>query len=160
MSRDIKVFIAGETIDREFDPSFGNLRVLRSHVPDIIRDAHLKINVTTEIIMLQRSVLYEDCKFVLQQITKHDGPVVIICDIETILDMADYIADHRPENWQQPVVLTGARIPYTQQNSDAAFNIGFAISSIRSNTSECGSTQIALHGLLKSSRYVDRDSVV
>ncbi len=127
----IKLLVTGGTLDKTYNLHNGELHFIDSHVPEILAEGRCHAGVETETLMLKdslemtdadRAVIADVCNAARQQ------RIVITHGTDTLTDTAEYLAVRVKD---KTVVLLGAMVPWTIRHSDAAFNLGAAISAVQ-----------------------------
>ena len=123
------LFLAtGGTFDKDYDSISGALSFPRSRLKTLLDQANLGFDYTHEVIMQKDSLEMtdDDREKILSRcnIYTHQQ-VVIVHGTDTMVETAQYLALHAKAN--QTVVLTGAMRPAAFGQSDALFNLGFAV---------------------------------
>ncbi|WP_109829560.1 asparaginase domain-containing protein [Reichenbachiella versicolor] len=139
----IKVIETGGTIAKEYNPIQGTLdfsssrlkemlercRVTKEYVLDSTKHVD-SLDMTEE----DRNEIANKCK------TCSESQILISHGTDTIVQTANVIANLRLD---KTIVLFGAMIPYKVVNSDALFNLGFALSCVQTLPA---SVYIAMNG--------------
>jgi L-asparaginase len=135
-SQHIHILITGGTIDSVFDPSSDSILVNdRSVVQEYIEKtikAHFK--VTSEVICLKDSrqitdATRQDMVYAIQRAPSDN--VIITHGTYTMPQTAEYLAKHTELFPLKKIVLFGAFFPLRGfADSDAPFNLGFALASV------------------------------
>jgi len=124
----IKLLITGGTIDKTYDLHSGEMHFVDTHVPEMLGEGRCRADIELETLMLKdslemtdadRETIVEACKAAPQQ------RIVITHGTDTLTDTAEYL-QRRVEG--KVIVLLGAMVPWVFRHSDAAFNLGAAIS--------------------------------
>lgn len=130
--KDIRIITTGGTFDKKYDHIKGELVFRESQLPKILADARISGNVILENILAVDSLFMNEemreriAKAVLNS---KEEAVIIIHGTDTMVETAKVIA--KTNDKQHVVVLTGAMIPYSLENSDAEFNLGVAYSAVQ-----------------------------
>jgi L-asparaginase len=124
----IRVFVTGGTFDKEDDELSGRLYFKDTHLPEMLRLARCRLEVSVRTLMMidsldmtdaDRRIVVESCRGCAE------GRIVITHGTDTMADTAQALcAAALPKT----VVLTGAMIPYAFGSSDGLFNLGSALS--------------------------------
>jgi len=127
----IKLLITGGTIDKAYNLHNGELHFVDTHVPEMLGEGRCRADIELETLMLKdslemtdadRETIVEACKAAPQQ------RIVITHGTDTLTDTAGYL-QRRVEG--KVIVLLGAMVPWVFRHSDAAFNLGAAISAVQ-----------------------------
>ncbi|WP_242395833.1 asparaginase [Anaeromyxobacter oryzisoli] len=128
MAEPIRVFVTGGTFDKEYDELNGRLYFKDSHLPEMLRLARSRLEVSVRTLMMidslemtdaDRRLIVEACR------TCAEGRIVITHGTDTMADTARAL---HAAGVGKTVVLTGAMIPYAFGSSDGLFNLGSALS--------------------------------
>ena len=126
-SLNLKVIVTGGTFDKVYHPVTGELGFDTSHIESILKQARLTQLVQIECPFLIDSLAMTDehrqtvCELAKNSSEDH---LVIIHGTDTLVETALELAKLKLE---KTLVLTGAMVPYSVNDSDATFNLGFAI---------------------------------
>jgi len=127
----IKLLVTGGTLDKAYNLHNGELHFIDSHVPALLGDGRCRAEIDIETLMLKdslemtdadRALIADACNAARQQ------RIVITHGTDTMTDTAEYL-QHRVTD--KTLVLVGAMVPWTIRHSDAAFNLGAAISAVQ-----------------------------
>jgi len=127
----IKLLVTGGTLDKAYNLHNGELHFIDSHVPAMLGDGRCRAEIDIETLMLKdslemtgsdRALIADACNAARQQ------RIVITHGTDTMTDTAEYL-QHRVTD--KTLVLVGAMVPWTIRHSDAAFNLGAAISAVQ-----------------------------
>ncbi len=128
MNEPIRVFVTGGTFDKEYDELAGRLYFKDTHLPEMLRLARSRLEVSVRTLMMidsldmtesDRQIVVESCRSCAQ------SRIVITHGTDTMADTARALYAAR---LAKTVVLTGAMIPYAFGSSDGLFNLGSALS--------------------------------
>ena len=123
------ILLTGGTIDKEYNVATSNLDFSCLHIPKILNEARVNHDYNIETMFrLKDSVDMDihDREEMLSKI-KYNDRTLIVHGTSTMIETAKYLQKHMNLTENRVVVLTGAFIPYIIKNSDAMFNIGFAL---------------------------------
>ncbi len=123
----LKIFITGGTLDKEYRQTDGELVLTKTHVNEILSLGKCGIDISLEIIMLKDSLLMDDSdrqKILEKCLECHEQRIVITHGTDTMTETARVLG---PKLAHKTVVLLGSMIPFTFRDSDAVFNMGFAL---------------------------------
>lgn len=123
----LRIIATGGTFDKHYDPINGRLIFGDSVIPAALLRARITSDVIVEPLLALDSLDMQDdhrgqilsaCRQSTQQ------HIVIVHGTDTMRDTAEVLG-----HAQLPcsIVLTGAMVPYDIVNSDALFNLGYAI---------------------------------
>ena len=133
----LRIIATGGTLDKLYDEIAGELGFRESHLPQMLEQARVTAPHALEVLPLLDSLDMqdEDRQRVLVACKQAaEANIVITHGTDTMAETAAVLGDAA---LAKTVVLTGAMIPYTLENSDALFNLGFA----------CGVAQTLPHGV-------------
>ena len=140
---DLRIIATGGTFDKIYDPIGGKLDFKSSHLTEIIKTARIHGNVELEIIGLidsldmgdeQRMSILEACRH------SREDRIVVVHGTDTMEMTGRLIGE---ASLDKCVVLTGAMVPFSVNQSDALFNLGSAV--MAAGLKEYG-TWIAMNG--------------
>ena len=123
----IRLFSTGGTIAKRYDEISGELVFDNKHIQKMLKQGRFipTINITPlmlkdslEMRELDRTTIVEACQDNL------DSHILITHGTDTMVESAKRLSIIKSKT----IVLTGAMIPYAFKNSDALFNLAFAIS--------------------------------
>ena len=127
----IQIFITGGTIDKKYNELTGELIFDKTHIVDMLNRSRCMTETLSEVIFLkdsldivenERELIYSKCK------ESDSEKILITHGTDTMNETAKSI---QSMNLAKTIVLTGSMIPYSISNSDALFNLGFAISAVQ-----------------------------
>jgi L-asparaginase len=130
MHHNIKLIITGGTIAKKYDELTGELVFDDSHIEKMLKQGRCKTKLELTSLMLKDSLemndndrdeIFNTCKT-----TTYDR-VLITHGTDTMVASAKKLSSIKDKT----IVLTGAMIPYAFKNSDAVFNLGFALSAVQ-----------------------------
>ncbi len=127
----IRIIITGGTFDKHYDEIRGSLTFKDTHLPEILRIVRATIPVEFEINQLidsldmqmsNRLAVLESCK------KAQEDKIIVIHGTDTMTETAHVLGQAQlPKH----IVLTGAMIPYSVNNSDAVFNLGCSFTAVQ-----------------------------
>ena len=123
----LRILITGGTFDKYYDAVRGELTFRESHLPSILKQARVTLPIAIEVCLLKDSLQMneEDRSQVLQAceraVEKH---IVVVHGTDTMVETAKRLGE---ADIKKTIVLTGAMVPYAIIESDALFNLGFAL---------------------------------
>jgi L-asparaginase len=127
----IKLLLTGGTIDKHYNQSNGELTFVDSHLAEILKIGRNQAEIEIEQLMLidsldmddtDREVIKNACKKASQK------RILITHGTDTMVETADYLAKNK---LGKTIVLVGAMIPYVFKDTDAVFNVGFALAAVQ-----------------------------
>lgn len=132
MQPTFRILAAGGTFDKHYNPLDGSLGFGESHIPTILRDARLNSPVAFEVVMQIDSLDMTQThrEHLLHTATQRaELGLVVIHGTDTMVETAQVFgaAFNSGALAHKTVVFTGAMVPYAIANSDASFNLGFAL---------------------------------
>lgn len=142
----LRILATGGTFDKRYDPVDGKLGFGESHLPSIVERARLSGDVSVQVVMLidslemhdeHRQQVLDTCR------ASPESMLVVVHGTDTMVETAAVLAEAA---LPKTIVLTGAMIPFSVDDSDASFNLGAAIAFAR--TLEPG-VWIAMNGVAR-----------
>ena len=131
----LRILATGGTFDKHYDPLDGKLVFGDSVLPDALRRARLTVPYVFQPLMALDSLDMQDAhrQEILQASSASpENRIVIVHGTDTMRDTADVLAR---AVMNKTIVLTGAMVPYDVADSDALFNLGFAIAAAQLSAS-------------------------
>lgn len=128
MTEPIRVFVTGGTFDKEYDEIRGRLYFKDTHLPEMLRLARCKLDVSLRTLMMidsldmtgaDRTLIVESCR------SAAESRLVVTHGTDTMSETARALCEAK---LAKTVVLTGAMVPYAFGSSDGLFNLGSALS--------------------------------
>ena len=153
----IKLFITGGTLDKNYNELTGELEFSRTHLPEMLLQANCQVEITTQQLMLKDSLEINDTdrQTILQAcLDANELQIIITHGTDTMVQTAKLLST-QPQLKHKTIVLTGAMRPYKLGSSDALFNLGNAISAVKSAQ---GGIYIAMNGELFVANKVKKDT--
>ena len=141
----IRILLTGGTIDKLYSVEEGELRFEESHVEEMLDRANVTAEIVVEELMLKDSldISENEREQILQTCEVCDEECVLITHgTDTMVETAELLGE---AGIDKTIVLVGAMIPYTVRDSDAFFNLGFALSAVQLAP---GGVYIAMNGML------------
>ncbi|NMM26694.1 MAG: asparaginase [Glaciimonas sp.] len=123
----LRIIASGGTFDKHYDAIAGQLGFGESHLPAALLRSRMTQAHTLEVLPLLDSLDMQDAdrQRVLASCRKApEAAIVIIHGTDTMRESAAVLGSAALD---KTVILTGAMIPYEIADSDALFNLGFAI---------------------------------
>ena len=123
----IKIFVTGGTFDKEYDEIEGKLFFRDTHLPEMLKLGHCKVEVDIRTLMMldsinmkdqDRAIIVENCR------NAEEECIVITHGTDTMVETARLLGQTIKD---KTIVLTGAMIPYRFGSSDGLFNLGSAL---------------------------------
>jgi L-asparaginase len=127
----LRILATGGTFDKRYDPVDGKLGFGESHLPSIVERARLTGDVVVQIVMLidsldmrdeHRRQVLDACR------AAPEASIVVVHGTDTMVETAAALAGAALD---KTVVLTGAMVPFSVDDSDASFNLGAAVAFAR-----------------------------
>ncbi len=124
----IKIISCGGTFEKKYDPISGNLIFNESCINKLVKKSRSINRFTFDNIMMIDSLDMTDEH--RMQIAKNikkseEEKILIVHGTDTMVKTGEIIAQYKRPN--QTVVITGAMVPESMENSDAFFNFGYAL---------------------------------
>lgn len=123
----LRIIATGGTFDKHYNELAGALSFADSHLPEVIQRSRITTPVALEVCMLIDSLEMQEShrQTVLAACSKATEPaIVIIHGTDTMRETAEVLGAAK---LGKTIVFTGAMIPYEIANSDALFNLGYAV---------------------------------
>ncbi len=127
----LKIFITGGTLDKEYRQTDGELVLSKTHVNEILGLGRCSLDISLEIIMLKDSLFMDDQdrRIILDKCLEcFTKKILITHGTDTMAQTAGLLG---PVLTHKTVVLVGAMVPFTFRDSDAVFNMGFALAAVQ-----------------------------
>ena len=127
----IRIFVTGGTFDKTYDQNSGRLVFGDTHVPEMLKLGHSRVEVSIRTLMMVDSLDMTDADrelIVRNCVQSAESRIVITHGTDTMVETAGAIAAGVTG---KTVVLTGAMIPYAFGSSDGLFNLGSALSLVQ-----------------------------
>ena len=122
----MRIIATGGTFDKHYNELNGTLGFAESHLPAVIKRARITLPVEIEILPLLDSLDMQDAdraRVLASCMASAEKAIVIVHGTDTMQQTAALLASTPSPH---TIVVTGAMIPYSVENSDALFNLGFA----------------------------------
>jgi L-asparaginase len=139
----IKLLITGGTIDKVYNKLNGELEFGKSHLEQMLERGRVSLDTSPEILFLKDSLDMndEDRNLILSKCLECDADSIVITHgTDTMVETAKLLGNQIQD---KTIVLFGAMIPYSIDNSDALFNLGVALNAVQ--TKDCG-VYVAMNG--------------
>tara|TARA_Y100000746_G_scaffold227467_1_gene234139 strand:- start:232 stop:708 length:477 start_codon:yes stop_codon:yes gene_type:complete len=123
--------LTGGTIDKFYNQSNGELEFDKTHFPEMIKRARIKVEIITEELLFIDSLdmVESDRQLILDSCKKCKEEFILITHgTDTMCDTAKLLGKHEIN---KTIVLFGSMVPYAVNNSDALFNFGCALGSLQ-----------------------------
>ncbi|PID83835.1 asparaginase [Candidatus Gracilibacteria bacterium] len=127
----IQIFAAGGTIDVNEIKNNDEYMFAETYIPKMLKQGNCTIPIDVKTIFLKDSLYITDKdrdKIVTACKESPQERIIITHGTDTMVDMAKLLAKKVDK---KTIVLVGSMIPFIQENSDALFNIGSAITSVQ-----------------------------
>ncbi len=128
----VRVLVAGGTIDKTYSPVEGVLGFSRTNVLAMLQQGRVPFPETSvETVLLKDSLdlTEEDRQRLCSACARAaESRLLITHGTDTMIQTAALLAKAA---LRKTIVLTGAMVPYTFQNSDGLFNLGSAFSAVQ-----------------------------
>ena len=131
IAMNLRIIATGGTFDKHYDPISGQLVVEESFVPIALARARITAQLSFVPLLALDSLDMDDNN--RQQILSacigaSEDRIVIVHGTDTAQQTAAVLGNAA---LKKTIVLTGAMVPYEIANSDAFFNLGFALAAAR-----------------------------
>lgn len=127
----VRIIATGGTFDKHYNEIKGQLGFSVSHLPQIVARVRLNAAPVIEVLPLLDSLDMRDPDRQRVLSSCHasgENSIVIVHGTDTMRETACVLGGAAPDSLAgKTVVITGAMIPYEVANSDALFNLGFAM---------------------------------
>ncbi len=133
MMNDLRIITTGGTFDKLYDAIKGELTFRESQLPRILQQARLTLSVCLEGPLAVDSLYMSEEErndIVKYMENSEEERIVVIHGTDTMVETAT-LAASGGRLGGKIVVFTGAMVPYSLENSDAEFNLGFAIAAVQ-----------------------------
>lgn len=127
----LRIIATGGTFDKHYDPISGSLSFGDSVVPVALLRARVTADIAFEPLLALDSLDMQDThreQILTACIQSPQRHIVIVHGTDTMRETAEVLG-----RAQLPctIILTGAMVPYDIVNSDALFNLGYAMAAAR-----------------------------
>lgn len=157
MTEKILFLLTGGTIDSYYDPvQDAVIPLQKSALPDYIKSLQLGMETEYREVCMKdsREITREDRMNILQMIEESScANIIITHGTYTLCETARYLDQHLAEK-EKKIILTGAMIPYQMPNSDAAFNLGYAVAALKNVEN---GVYVAMNGQVFLSQEAEKD---
>jgi L-asparaginase len=123
----LRILITGGTFDKHYDAIQGELTFKESHLPAILRQARVTVPIAIEVCLLKDSLQMtdEDRQSILTACRRAtEDRLVVVHGTDTMVQTGMVL---QAASLPKTIILTGAMVPYAIRESDALFNLGFAL---------------------------------
>ena len=120
------ILCCGGTIDKVYFDSKSDFEVGHPQAPDVLQDSNVTLNYTVESLLRKDSLdLTDEDRLLIHDAVASatESKIVITHGTDTMVQTASVLQDLKDKT----VVFTGAMMPARFRNTDALFNLGFAI---------------------------------
>jgi L-asparaginase len=134
MAQEVRIITTGGTFDKQYDAISGELTFRESQLPRILNQSRCTLSILLEGPLAVDSLFMTDGqREEIAQTCLHSAEekIVVIHGTDTMCNTAKVIAETLKGDASKTVVLTGAMIPYSLENSDAVFNLGCALTAVQ-----------------------------
>ena len=128
----VRILVTGGTFDKVYDPINEKLDFTETHIPEILKQGRNRTEVELETLMLKDSLYMTDAdrQHILEKCQSSlEDNILITHGTGTIVETAKVLGQNLEG---KTVVLTGAMMPYSVNNSDALFNFAYAFGAVQS----------------------------
>lgn len=123
----LRIIATGGTFDKHYNEINGTLGFADGHLTQAIARARLTLPTVLEELPFLDSLDMQDAdraRILAACRASSEAQIVIVHGTDTMRETAEVLGH---ANLAKTIVLTGAMIPYEIANSDALFNLGFAV---------------------------------
>ncbi|MDC9714242.1 MAG: asparaginase domain-containing protein [Gammaproteobacteria bacterium] len=141
----IKVLITGGTIDKQYNALTGELSFEQTQLVDMLNCVRSMADTLSEVLFLKDSleITGDNRALILSKcLACEEDAILITHGTDTMVETAKLLGENIHD---KTIVLFGAMVPYSINQSDALFNLGFALSSVQTQKS---GIYIAMNGQL------------
>ncbi len=127
----IDIFTTGGTIDKVYFDALSEYQIGPTALPDMLRENNVYIQHRVTQLMRKDSleITDDDRKIIREAVEASDADMVLVTHgTDTMVETGKILSDIKGKT----IVLTGAMQPATLRNSDAEFNVGFALAAVQS----------------------------
>lgn len=127
----IKLIQTGGTIDKKYNWSDGSLYFTESSIASMLERGRCTVDINFETLSLLDSMDMDDdyrSHVVELCLTSKEQQIIVTHGTDTMVETAKVISEKISH---KTVVLIGAMIPYSIENSDALFNLGSAVTAVQ-----------------------------
>ena len=122
----VRILLTGGTFDKTYFPETGEMGFQRSAVAELLAQARTSGLPIQQLFLIDSLDMNDEHRAVILEACKHapETFLVVIHGTDTMCETARYLDRSK---LSKTIVLTGAMIPASLPQSDAAFNLGFAL---------------------------------
>lgn len=127
----IRLLITGGTIDKAYNLHNGELHFVDTHIPDILAEGRCRADIVIETLLLKDSLEMTDGdreRIADACLRSSESRLLITHGTDTLTETAEFL---QARVNGKTIVLVGAMLPWVFRNSDAAFNLGAAVSAVQ-----------------------------
>ena len=127
----MRIIATGGTFDKHYDPISGQLVFTDSVIPAALARARITAPVSFEPLLALDSLDMDDKhrqQICAACVCASEDRIVIVHGTDTAQQTAEVLGHVA---LKKTIVITGAMVPYEIANSDALFNLGFALAAAR-----------------------------
>jgi L-asparaginase len=126
----IKIFTTGGTIDKTYFDAKSEYEVGDPQIMDILRIANVRVPYVVETLLRKDSLDLneDDRRIIVQRLQREPGKRILVTHgTDTMVETAQALESITDKT----IVLVGSLNPAKFKNSDAEFNIGFAMAAVQ-----------------------------
>jgi L-asparaginase len=126
----IKIFTTGGTIDKTYFDARSEYEVGDPQIMDILRIANVRVPYVVETLLRKDSLDLneDDRRIIVQRLQREPGKRILVTHgTDTMVETAQALESITDKT----IVLVGSLNPAKFKNSDAEFNIGFAMAAVQ-----------------------------
>jgi L-asparaginase len=150
-----EIITTGGTIDKVYNPISGNLEIGKTCLPELFVNNGINPNYYQITSLLQKDSLdlnREDREIIRYFILNSKSDQFLITHgTDTMCETANFLNSYIND---RTIILTGSFIPFSFKNSDASFNVAFALASFLKAKK---GVFIAMNGMLFPFNLVKKD---
>ncbi len=127
----IRLLITGGTIDKAYNLHNGELHFVDTHIPDILGEGRCRADIVSETLLLKDSLEMSDTdrEHIADACRRSpENRLLITHGTDSMVETARFLQTRVAG---KTIVLVGAMVPWVFRNSDAAFNLGAAVSAVQ-----------------------------
>jgi len=127
----IKFIITGGTLDKRYNPLNGELEFSVTHLPALLQQGRCTLALNFQQLMLKDSLninAADRIAITTACINSTEQRLIVTHGTDTMVNTAAQIAQ---ATLTKTIILVGAMVPCTIQQSDALFNLGCAITAVQ-----------------------------
>jgi L-asparaginase len=126
----ITIFTTGGSLDKGYSTEASNFVVLDPQIETVLREANISFSYDLEPLFARDSldITTEDRQLIRERVQKDPTELVLITHgTDTMAETGRFLSSIKGKT----IVLTGAMQPASFKNTDAHFNIGFALAALQ-----------------------------